>query len=306
MPINHVRLGLLFALVAVIFWGVLPLALKLTAGFIDPVTLTWYRFLVAFIVTLGFQLTAGNLGQFKTLPPQAWLILVMGSTFSIGNYLSMVYALEYLAPGPAQLYFQTAPFFLAFGGVMVFKEKFNISQGVFFTTLAFGLMVFFHSNLALSMLDANGVVMGILIVQFSALSWSIYALVQRYLIKYISPSNILLFIYAYGIVAMMPFIQLSYFTSMDNDEWLIAIFCAANTIIAYQCFAQSMKYASTLQVGAMVALTPIFSFIFTAVVAALGWWPDVIQGKAMDMYEVIGIILVVLSVVGVQLFPKKS
>ena len=49
------KLGLFFATTAILFWGMLPIALKLSAGFIDPITLTWFRFFIAFIVSIGLQ-----------------------------------------------------------------------------------------------------------------------------------------------------------------------------------------------------------------------------------------------------------
>ena len=302
----HFKLGLFFALTTVVFWGLLPIALKLSVNFIDPVTLTWFRFFVAFLVSLLLQKLSGNLYQFKHLLKLDWLKLTMAALFSVGNYVSFVYALDYLQPGPAQLTFQTAPFFLAFGGMLFFKERLNALQMSCFATLAFGMLLFFHPHLDFSNTATNQLWVGIMIVQFSALSWTSYALLQKSMIKKLSPGNILLFIYGAGIVLMIPFSDFSYFEKMTYNQWLISIFCAINTLIAYGCFAQSMKYWPTAQVGATVTLAPVFSFIFTAIVVALGWWPEMIKSNPLDMLSLTGILLVIGSVIFVQLVPLLS
>ncbi len=304
MLLYNFKYGFTFILTAVIFWGILPIALKLSAGFIDPVSLTWFRFLVAFFITLALQYFAGSLRQFALISTRQWIKLSLAAGLSICNYISFVYCLDYLAPGPAQLNFQTAPFFLAFGGVLFFKEKLNPWQMMCFATLALGMMLFFqpmlnntpdiHNNM-------DNAVIGILIVQFSAFSWSCYALLQRSLIQVLSPGNILLFIYGFGMLAMAPFCDFSYFEKMQPSQWYIALFCAFNTLIAYGCFAQSMKYWPTTQVGAMVALTPLFSFSFTALIAYLAWWPELIKADSLSNIAIIGITLIIVSVLGVQL-----
>ncbi|MEH6446312.1 MAG: DMT family transporter [Oceanospirillaceae bacterium] len=297
------KLGLIFALTAVLFWGMLPIALKLSADFIDPVTLTWFRFFIAFLVSIVLQRLSGKLSQFKTLVRRDWFKLTLAAACSLANYISFVYCLDYLKPGPAQLNFQTAPFFLAFGGVMFFKERLSVLQMTCFATLALGMLLFFHPYLALSEEEGSQVWIGILLVQFSAISWVCYALIQKALINKLSPGNVLLYIYGSGLIMMAPFSDFEYLLKMHGTQWAVALFCAFNTIVAYGCFGQAMKYWPTAQVGAMVALAPVFSFAFTALVVSLGWWSELITANEITFYAVFGIVLIVASVFAVQLFP---
>ena len=299
----HFKLGLLFISIAVSSWGILPIALKLTSGFIDPVSLTWLRFLVAFVVSLLLQKLAGNLEQFKSLGKRQWCSLLLVALFLIINYVSFVQSLEYLAPGSAQLSFQTAPFLLAFGGVLFFKERLGALQLMCFATLALGMLLFFHPLLNLSDTSSGDVWLGVMIIQFSAISWSCYALLQRSLLSHITPGNILLFVYGFGLLAMSPFTNFNHFPSFDYSDWIVVMFCAVNTLVAYGCFAQSMKYWPTIQVGAMIALTPLISFLATELVAAMGWWPNHFTAASLDLMAILGILLVIASVFGVQLLP---
>jgi drug/metabolite transporter (DMT)-like permease len=54
------KLGLSFALLTAVMWGVLPIALKALLDRIDPYTLTWYRFLAAGALLGDFSSTAGG------------------------------------------------------------------------------------------------------------------------------------------------------------------------------------------------------------------------------------------------------
>nr|WP_277956687.1 DMT family transporter [Shewanella sp. N2AIL] len=294
---------MLFISVAIVFWGMLPIALKLSGAFIDPVTLTWFRFLVALVVSILIQWSAGSLKQFAALDAKVWLRLVLAGVFLMLNYVSFVYSLDYLAPGAAQLNFQTSPFFLAFGGVLFFKERLNAVQLSCFATLALGMLMFFHPYLDLSGANNHQVWIGVMIIQFSALSWTSYALLQKSLLNRLSPANVLLVIYGLGIFVMAPFSDFSQFASMDSFEWQIALFCAANTLIAYGCFGQSMKYWPTAQVSAMLALTPVFSFSATALVVSIGWWPEVFHADELDGLSLLGIGVIIVSVMVVQLLP---
>ncbi|MGL5048184.1 MAG: DMT family transporter [Shewanella sp.] len=300
---NHAQLGLLFICVAIVFWGMLPIALKLSAAFIDPVTLTWFRFLVALLVSIVIQWSAGRLKQFTALDATVWLRLVLAGIFLMLNYVSFVYSLDYLAPGAAQLNFQTSPFFLAFGGVLFFKERLNAVQLSCFATLALGMLMFFHPNLNFSGANNHQVWVGVMIIQFSALSWTSYALLQKSLLNRLSPANVLLVIYGLGIFVMAPFSDFSQFARMGNFEWQVALFCAANTLVAYGCFGQSMKYWPTAQVSAMLALTPVFSFSATALVVSFGWWPEVFHADELDGLSLLGIGVIIVSVMVVQLLP---
>lgn len=296
---------LFFISTAVIFWGLLPVALKVSGLFIDAISLTWVRFLVALMFSLVSQLLIGQLGQFKLLSPKQWGLLLCAGLFLITNYITFVWGLEYLAPGEAQLNFQTAPFYLALGGLVFFREKISFIQAFFFALLAVGLLMFFHKNLT-GHSGSNSLLWGIMLVQLSSFSWCIYALMQKWLNQVLSPANILLFIFALGVVVLYPKSSLTGILQFNSEQYFILLFCSINTIIAYGCFAQSMKYWRAVDVSAMIALTPVASFATSFLVASLGWWPETIGYPPIDLLSGIGILLVVVSAACVQIWNRPK
>lgn len=298
-------IGLLLISVAVLSWGTLPVALKLTTDFIDPITLTWFRFLFALVASFIMQLMLKQLDQFKGLSTKAWAMLLTASVCSVLNYTTFVYALEHLTPGQAQLNFQTAPFFLAFGGILFFKERLTAIQMTGFATLALGMLLFFNPYLDFSGSNANEQLwLGVLIIQFSALSWTSYALIQKVLVKQISPNNILLFIYVFGIIVMLPMCDFSAAANYNADQWTIIFYTALNTLLAYGCFAQSMRYLSTAQTGAMIALTPLLSFAATNWAATVPSFQQIIVPAPINALSALGVVLVIFSVIAIQVLPE--
>ena len=304
MKQSSTKIGLLLISVAVLAWGLLPIALKLSTTFIDPVSFTWFRFILALIFSLAIQTYTKQLHQFKHLTKKGWGLLLLCTACSVINYISFVASLNYLSPGQAQLNFQTAPFFLAFGGILFFKERLTALQMAGFATLALGMLLFLHPYLNINANGDNGIWLGVLIIQFSALSWTSYALIQKVLVKQLSPNNILLFIYGFGVIALLPMCDFSSASSYNTEQWLIIFYAAFNTLLAYSCFAQSMKYLSTAQTGAMIALTPILSFAATYWAATIPSWQDTITTPQLDWLSSVGVVLVIVSVIAIQVLPS--
>lgn len=299
------QIGLFFISTAVLFWGMLPIALKLSTSFTDAISLTWMRFMFALVFSLIVQASFGRLNQFKNLVWRDWLILTIASVLLVVNYVTFVWGLDYLSPGVAQLNFQTAPFYLAIGGLVFFREKISLIQSFMFASLALGMLIFFHPQLTVTTFDQS-IIWGIMLVQLSSFAWCLYALIQKSLHHKLTPANILLFIFGIGVILLYPNSNLQNTQTFDLQAWLIILFCSINTIVAYGCFAQSMKYWPTVQVSAMIALTPIASFACTLLCVYMDWWPKIIVSDPLDSLSVTGIVIVVLSAAGVQLMSKKA
>lgn len=297
------QLGFKYSAIAVLFWGMLPIALKLSAIFIDAVSLTWFRFIGALVAIFIIQYSKKQLHQFLLLDKKDWLRLGVAGLFLVGNYVTFVMSLDYLTPGEAQLNFQVAPFFLALGGLLFFKERLNKLQLFCFATLACGMLMFFHPHLHFGSDDKTNIWLGVLIIEASAFCWACYALIQKSLQTKLSSNNIMLCLFVIGSIILTPFCHFSSFTHLGSFDWLIVIFCAINTLVAYCCFGQAIKYWPTASVSAMIALTPVLSFTFTAWVVDLHLWSTIFSANHLDSISINGIIVIVLSVMAMQLIP---
>ncbi|WP_228729896.1 DMT family transporter [Shewanella avicenniae] len=307
MSTNTARSGLLFIAAAVIFWGVMPVALKLTVGFVDAVNLTWFRFGAAGLILLVFQTLAGGLAPFKQVTKRQWGWLALAGLMLLANYLAYMVALKYLAPGTAQLNFQTSGVFLAIGGFLVFGERLTRFQIGCFVALAVGMLMFFNPYLHFDGgAEGGNVLLGVMLIQLSVLCWCVSVLLQRQLAGVLSPTNILLVIYLLGAIVLLPVCDFSVWQPLDGESWTIVIASAVATLLAYACFAQGMKSLPAGQVGAMLSLTPIISFISTDMLVYAGWWRDILQVGELNLLSKLGIGVIVLAVMSVQLKPKTQ
>ncbi|CAM2010850.1 DMT family transporter [Acanthopleuribacter pedis] len=300
--------GWLLASTALLFWAVLPIALKVCLEVADTVTITWFRFLFALVVVVGVQFYRGKLREFRKLNTKQWLMMTAAGTFLIGNYLMYLKGLAYVSAGPAQLFFQVAPLFLAIGGVLFFKETLNLLQIVCFPILFAGMLVFFLLGSNVSFAEASlqatssghegSFWLGLILIMSSALSWTFYALVQKKLVKDLSSVNILVFIYALACVALFPSSAPTTLNNLSTKEWLVLIFCAINTLVAYGSFAESLKYWSAITTAAYFSLIPPTTFIMTGI--AFQIWPDHVNYHPTNLVGVVGIVIVLIAALGIQ------
>lgn len=305
-PRNH-KLGLLLVGMAVFCWGILPIGLKLATQFTDGLTLTWLRFGAALLVTFGLQAATGGLAGFEALTRGDWCKLVIAGLLLITNYNTFVWSLDHIAPSSAQLNFQVAPFFLIFGGVVLYGERVKLVQWLLLAVLAVGMVLFFHPHLQLSASTVQGnALTGISLVLLSALAWSIYALLQKSLLNKISSQNILLVIYVMGFVVMAPATELQGLQTISAGDWAVVAFCCLNTLVAYGAFAQSMKHLDTVQVSALVALSPVVSWAAAIVCVLMAWWPEVIIDPNLDALSIVGMLMVLGSAILVPLIGRKT
>jgi hypothetical protein len=95
---NHVatnwKLGLALSLVAVVFWGVLPLALSIALTGADPYTVTWFRFTVATVVLGAVMSVTRNLPSLRSMTHFSWMLLVIAVLGLAGNYVLFLLALS--------------------------------------------------------------------------------------------------------------------------------------------------------------------------------------------------------------------
>ncbi|MCB1843555.1 MAG: DMT family transporter [Halioglobus sp.] len=257
------QLGLAFALVTALMWGVLPLAMTLILGRMDPVTITWYRFsLSALIALLWYGWRSGPaLGRLLRGEHRGWALLaVFGLT---GNYLLYISGLQFLTPGAAQIIVQFAPLLLLLASVALLGERFYRVQWLGIGLFSGGLLLFFHQRLGNSVVTDAGYLTGLALMIGAAVVWTVYGLAQKQLLVAHHAKDILLLICLGGSALLLPFAEPAQVLALTTRETLLLVFCGLNTIVAYGCFGLAMSYWDASRVSAVIPLTPLFTLLFT-------------------------------------------
>ncbi|MFT3807850.1 DMT family transporter [Arenimonas sp.] len=298
------KLGLLLALVTAACWATLPVALKITLEQVDPITLTWFRFLVASLVMFAWLAVRGGLAQFAALDGRRWALLAIAGAMLIGNYVFYLLGVEHTSPANAQLLIQLAPLLMALGGIFVFREPYRLGQWIGLGIIVLGLCLFFRDQLQADSTSAGGYLLGSAFVLIAAVVWAVYALIQKQLLLRLSSPAILLFIYALASIALLPFSHPSRLSGLDAGHWALLGYCALNTLIAYGAFAEALAHWEASRVSAILATTPLLCLATVAGVHAL--WPLSIASEAVTALGYAGAVLVVMGSTASSLLGNRK
>lgn len=300
---GHWRRGLALALVTAACWATLPVALKLTLEQLDPYTLTWFRFVLAAGVMGAWLGARGGLGGFRALDGKRWWLLGLAGLGLIGNYVFYLLGVQYTTPANAQLLIQLAPLLMALGGIVVFGERFNGWQWAGLAVIVAGLGLFFREQVGG---DAGGgdYVFGSALVVVAAIVWAGYALLQKQLLLRLPSPAILLAIYVLASVLLLPLAAPAALLRLDGLHWLLLLYCALNTLVAYGAFAEALAHWEASRVSAVLATTPLLCLGAVAAVHAL--WPQVIAPERVGAVGYAGAALVVVGSALASLLGQRA
>ena len=285
------KLGLTLALITALMWGALPIALKVLLDDMDVYTITWYRFLVASLVLGALLAHWRRTPRVRELSGHSWILLSVAILGLSANYLFYVLGLRFISPGTAQIVIQLAPMFLLFGGILFFKEHFGRRQWLGLVVLIGGLGLFFNERLAELVSEVSHYTVGVLFVFVSAIVWAAYALAQKQLLRDLSSDAIMLLIYIAAAVLFFPLADPAQIRELDGQAWGVLIFCCFNTLLAYGSFAESLDHWEASRVSAVLALSPLLTFLFISVLTRIA--PGFITPEQLNSLSIAGALIVV-------------
>jgi len=255
------RLGLALALTTALFWGLLPIALKLLLTRMDPLTITWYRFAAASAVLGLFLMLTRRLPVPLTLDRGAWGALgicVFGLT---GNFVLYILGLSRASPTVTQVVIQLSPLLLLLGGLVVFRERFTALQWGGLVVLIGGMLLFFNRRLPELAHVSGGVGLGVMLLVIAAILWAAYGLAQKHLLRSLASEQILFLLYSAAVVLLAPPVKFATIRGLTTSEFGLLAFCCANTLIAYGAFTEALGHWEVSRVSAVISTAPLFTLL---------------------------------------------
>lgn len=259
--------GLLYTLITVLMWGVLAIVLKVASKAIDAPTIVWFRFSLAFS-GMAIWAAFNDTKAFKILYKPSWLLVI--STLALAwNYIGFMLGVQYTTPGNAQVAVQTGPIVLAVLGVVFFKERLSSRQGIGFLLALAGFWIFYQQHLQ-ALPDQKGeYTKGILFTVSGALTWAVYAAMQKKLILQHPVTTLNLFIFGLPILLYFPFVNFENLAHLSLGYWLLLVFLGANTLISYVCLSLALKYIEAGKVSVLLIMNPIITFVIMGILTWL-------------------------------------
>lgn len=294
--------GVIYAVVTAFFWGFLAIALKIAVREVDPKTVVWFRFFVAFIILLGWQLyhQPASLKIFVK-PPLLLVIAALGLSW---NYLGFMLGIHYTTPSNAQLFIQFGPITLALAGFIIFKERLTRFQMSGFFIALLGFAFFYSDQLHAFFEGKDQYNIGVLFTISGALAWALYAVMQKQLVVKYPASMLNLFLFGIPSLIYLPIINLSPVFQLHWTWWLLLLFLGANTLIAYSCLAQALRLINASKVSVIIFLNPIITFITMDILTRLN--VDWVSHERFSPITILGALLVISGALLVVRKPRKK
>jgi drug/metabolite transporter (DMT)-like permease len=293
--------GILYASATALLWGFLAIVLKASLADIDPVTITWFRFAIAFVLLAVFM-SVSKPSYFKIVRRPPWLLIFAALALGL-NYLGFITGIHYTTPSNAQVFIQTGPILLALSGIFIYKEKLKPMQlaGLLFAVA--GLITFYSEQLKIISFEDVLYNKGVLWVLFGAVSWATYANLQKNLVKSYPTNQLNLVIYGLPALLYTPFIDLEPVQSISLAYWLAIIFLGVNTLVAYTCMSQALKYVEANIVSVIITVNPIITFVVMGILTGMEvtWMVP----EHFTMTSIFGA-LMVLSGAGMTIFFSRN
>ncbi len=294
-PTGNWKYALLLTLFSALLWGILPIALKAMMSYMDPYTITWYRFLFAGIVLLSILSFKKRLPQLRGTSSQSIFTLLIACIGLCGNYILYLQGLSRTDPGAAQVLIQLAPIMLLLGGVTIFKEDFSIRQLIGLICILIGFGLFFQHRVQEIFTSLTEYTLGVILIIGASVTWAAYALSQKHLLKLFNSQQILLLIFLPGTLLLLPTAAPGQLLALDLTGILLLIFCSANTLIAYGCFAEALEHWEASRVSAVLAIVPLLTLIFMELLLPV--FPDLVSSEKITWVSFLGAIVVVAGTV---------
>ena len=294
--------GILFASITALTWGFLVIALKMSTSIMDPLTIVWFRFLVAFSILFVYYLIKKP-SYLKILKnPPIYLVI---ASLGLGiNYIAFLYGIKLTTASSAQVIIQIGPIFLGFVGLVFFKEKISLRQSIGFMIAGIGLFIFYRDNINKLVGDAEMYKMGVLWVVVAAMAWVVYAAFQKQLVKTYPAQQMNLFIFGLPVLLFLPFIKPSSFLELNFAHWMLMVYLGINTLIAYGFLALAFKYLEANKISVIITLNPIITFILIGLLTYLevSW----IEPEELTTRGVFAALLVVVGAITAVAFAKPT
>ncbi|TKG90389.1 DMT family transporter [Puteibacter caeruleilacunae] len=264
---NNTIKGTLLAGTTAFLWGFLSIALKVADADVDPMTIVWFRFTLAFVILAtihGYR----NPQELKVLikPP----VLLIVAALCLGtNYVGYMHGIHFTSPGNTQVIIQMGPILLGVSGVLFFKERLSRIQLIGFSIAAIGFILFYQQQLGMMVGQESSFKTGALWVVLAAVAWTGYAVLQKILVRTMHPQTINLILYGLPMLLFIPFADFKTLAGLSTGEWTLMAFLGLNTLVAYGTLAAAFKYIEANKISIIITMNPVITFAAMAVLSLM-------------------------------------
>ena len=287
------QLGLTLTLITTLMWTVLPLGLKILLDVMDPVTITWYRFLMSAGVFWLLLRGSGNFPVIRNRARGVYMLLAICGIGLYSNYLLFLCGLDRVTPGAAQVLIQSGPMFLLLGSLIVFREPFSKWQWFGFVVLLVGMRLFFNQQWDELFGSFGRFTVGAVMILLAALLWAAYSLAQKQLHHTFTSTQMLWMLSAGAVVVYLPAASPTRILDLGGFELAILFLCGLNLVIAYSSFTEALKHWEASRISSVLSTIPLLTLGLLELCER--WWPTIGRSEGLNFLGWQGAMMVVVG-----------
>jgi drug/metabolite transporter (DMT)-like permease len=256
--------ALLLALLACLIWSGNFVIARGAHDFIMPVTLSFWRWLVALVVIIpiGYKHVRKQWPSIK----KHWKYFTFMGVFGVALFNTLVYSAgHYTSAHHIALISATAPIWTLLMAGMLGHDKFSRYKVMGALCAFLGALVIISHGKLQFLLDEKWNT-GDLILVFSAFLWAVYCVALHYKPKQVTTKSFLTVIIAIGTAALLPFYIWEATTVAPTpftiEAWSIYLYVGiASSVIAWFAWNHSVHTIGSVKTGLVYYTIPIFSSI---------------------------------------------
>jgi drug/metabolite transporter (DMT)-like permease len=265
------RLAVIETTLAIAFWGLSFVTIKVALQEISPVTLIVLRFMIGSMILSAVSLFRGDLAHLRRndLPSMALLGLVGVSLQQMLQVSGQVSA----DAGAAAFLASTAPAFIVLFGALFLREKLRLWQviGVLLATLGAGVVS--SGGDIEFLLNGHFGSSGSLLVLLSSVAWAAFSILNRYFVKDRPPALLAAGMMTFGWLFLLPLFVAQggwqEFSRISVTGWVaVGLTGVLSTAVAYLLYAHALKLAPASRLAAIQTIEPIIAIIAAGLVLA--------------------------------------
>jgi drug/metabolite transporter (DMT)-like permease len=289
-PVRH-WYGFFLSLITALSWGSLPIAMQLLLQELDAFTISWARLVFSAIFVWYLLRQRGKLPAVRSFGRRTLLLATVAMLSLMANFILYLVGLAYLNPETTGIIIQLAPFLLMAGSVVFYGERMNGIDILGAIVLFLGMLLFFNDRLDMLFQSASDYTFGVIIMLFAALTWTVYGLLQKTLLRDMGSMQLTLLIYAGGAVFLLLFSRPLAVLELDGLHLFLLLYGCLNMVVGYGAFTEAMQVWHAAKVSAVIALAPIVTIILMPLAAWL--WPDYYTNSGLNLLSYAGAAIVV-------------
>ncbi len=293
--------GIGFASITASLWGLLPILMDATLREFTSGTVVWFRFTFAFLI-LFVILWARKKKPWNILKKPPFIGFLSGVCLA-ANYFFFMEGIRLSSPSNSAVVIQSAPVFLVLFGVYFFNEKINRLQVTGLTGAGIGFWLFFSEQNGNAIdhafyLGANGV------ITLAALTWAVYMVLQKKLQDRYSSQDLNLLVYGTAALVLVVLVNWNDFDEVSRVGGVLLVVLGINTLLAYGCLTEAIKYIPLSLISVVVALNPFITMLVMQVAPSL--FPEWVRPESISSLGYFGALIAIGGVIVVIKFNEHS